>query len=125
MTGTRRHLSCVLADDHDAVRTAVRRQLDGLPWVRVVAEAGDGEAALSAIRAHQPDVAVVDVRMPRASGIEVCKRTVALGLGTRIVLFSSLADPASVDMGLRVGAAAYVSKDEGFTPLRDALQSLL
>lgn len=121
---SRRKLSCVLADDHDAVRMATRMQLDRLGWIEVVAEAHDGDAAFDAIVQARPDVAVVDVRMPGRTGFEVCEGLAALDVPTRVVLFTALANEENTQLAARVGAVALVAKDGGFLPLRAALEGI-
>jgi DNA-binding NarL/FixJ family response regulator len=119
-----RLLTCVLADDHAAVRSAVRAQLDRLPWVEVGAEARSGEEALERILALEPDVAIVDVRMPGLSGIEVCSAVRRRGLATHVILYSALAAPENMRLGLEAGATAFVAKDMGFPALRIELERL-
>lgn len=64
----------VLADDHAVVRKGIREFLEEAGDIAVIAEAADGDAALDAIRTHRPDVAVLDIQMPRRTGIEVTRR---------------------------------------------------
>lgn len=101
----------VIADDDTDIRalvriSAVRAGLD------VVAEVGDGEAALAAIMLHVPALAILDVSMPGISGLEVCRRVRedATLDGVRILLVSAAAGETSIATGLRAGAADYLSK---------------
>lgn len=117
-------LTCVLADDHAAVRAAVRAQLECLRWVRVVAEAEDGVVALEQIARLRPDVAVVDVRMPQVDGFELCAHVRARNPGTRVILYSALDGPENARLSVEVGAVAFVSKHDGFRPLKRVLEQL-
>lgn len=117
-------LTCVLADDHDAVRGAVRAQLDRLDWITVVAEAIDGASAIEVIEATAPDVAIIDVRMPRGTGFDVCARVTKGSAATQVILYSALADPANRELALTSGARAFVSKQHGFGALRSALEAI-
>jgi DNA-binding NarL/FixJ family response regulator len=63
----------LLADDHHIVRAGVRQLLESADDLQVIAEAGDGEEAQTLIQKHKPDVAVLDIQMPKASGIEVTR----------------------------------------------------
>ncbi|MBC8505562.1 MAG: response regulator transcription factor, partial [Chloroflexi bacterium] len=63
----------LLADDHAVVRAGIRQFLGQAEDIEVIAEADDGEAALALIEQHQPDVAVLDIQMPKTSGIEVTR----------------------------------------------------
>src|SRR5512133_3917928 len=63
----------LLADDHHIVRAGIRQLLESAKDIQVIAEAGDGEEAQSLIQQHKPDVAVLDIQMPKANGIEVTR----------------------------------------------------
>jgi two-component system, NarL family, nitrate/nitrite response regulator NarL len=92
------------------VRASVVRAIDRHPGLRVVAEAGDGVAALSEIRTRRPDIAVLDVRMPGRDGLAVLETVVREQLGTRVVLFSGLLAPAQVARAQAAGVAAVLDK---------------
>jgi len=66
-------INVILADDHAVVRAGIRQFLEQAPDIIVIAEADDGEMAQLLISQHQPDVAVLDIQMPKASGIEVTR----------------------------------------------------
>jgi two-component system nitrate/nitrite response regulator NarL len=101
----------VVADDHPFFRDGVARGLTMSGRVRVVAEVEDGRAALEAIRAERPDVALVDYDMPGVDGLGVVRATVRDGLPTRVLLLSAHTDSPIVFQALQEGAAGYVSKD--------------
>jgi two-component system OmpR family response regulator len=73
-------------------------------------EAGDGETALAAIAAHQPDLVVLDITMPRIDGLEVCKRLRAVGNAVPILFLSSRDDEIDRVLGIELGADDYVTK---------------
>jgi len=77
-----------LIDDHHLVRAGLRALLEELPDVEIVAEAADGQAALAAIAAHRPDVAMIDIAMPGLNGLEVAARVRRDAPATRVVLIS-------------------------------------
>ncbi len=89
MTG---HITVVVADDHPVYRTGVVRALKESGTVRVVAEAGDGRAALAAIREYEPAVALVDYKMPELDGLDVVNAVVRDGLATHVILLSAFDD---------------------------------
>ncbi|GAB2520325.1 response regulator [Nocardia heshunensis] len=100
----------VLADDQDMVRMGFAMILDAAPDIEVVAQAADGVQAIEAIREHHPDVALLDIRMPRLDGLEVCKRVSA---DTRVVIVTTFNDDDYVDTALAHGASGFLLKDSG------------
>ena len=101
----------VIADDDADIRalvriSAVRAGLD------VVAEAGDGDEALAAIRRLVPELAILDVTMPGLTGLEICRLVRADSAldGVQVLLVSAAADETSIAAGMRAGAADYLSK---------------
>ena len=101
----------LVADDEDDIRALVGLVV-GKAGCTVVASVSDGTAALAAARADRPDLAVLDVSMPGATGLEVCAQLRAdpLTAGIRILLLSAGASPDDVARGLAAGADAYLSK---------------
>jgi two-component system nitrate/nitrite response regulator NarL len=102
-----------IADDHDGYRSGVARLVAEHPALEVVGQAADGETALAGIVACQPDVALLDVRMPGLSGIEVCRRLRADGTapGARVVLITGTPDPVLSAQAADAGAVALLGKE--------------
>ena len=100
----------ILADDHAVVRQGIRDFLEEDPEIRVVAEAGDGMAAWRLIVQHQPDVAVLDIRMPELNGIELTRRIKAQHPAIHVLILSAYDDEPYVFALLRAGADGYVLK---------------
>lgn len=100
----------ILADDHHIVRAGIRQLLESEKDIEVLAEAGDGEEAKALIQVHQPDVAVLDIQMPKASGIEVTRwvRTHLPQVGV-LILTAYDEDPYVIAV-LQAGANGYVLK---------------
>jgi two-component system, NarL family, nitrate/nitrite response regulator NarL len=111
----------VVADDHPFFRDGVIRGLAQSGRVQVVAEAGDGRAALEAMRRERPDVALVDVEMPELDGLDVVRATVRDGLPTRVLLLSAHTDSATVFRALEEGAAGYLAKDSRRSEIVEAV----
>ena len=103
----------LIADDHAGYREGVARLVDDDPRLTVIATAADGEQALTMIVELQPDVALLDVRMPGHTGIEVCRRLRDSGAspGTRIVLITGTPDPVLSAQALEAGAATLIGKE--------------
>ncbi|HZS24121.1 MAG TPA: response regulator transcription factor [Gaiellaceae bacterium] len=110
----------VVADDHPAMLAAVGDTL-AKHGFEIVARAADGEQALAAIERAQPDVALVDVRMPRLSGLELAKRLAGVAPGTAVVFYTAFGDRALVSEALDVGARGFVLKE---APLADLVRAV-
>ena len=113
----------ILADDHAVVRAGIRQFMERAGDIQVSAEAEDGELAKAAIERHQPDVAVLDIQMPRVSGIEVTRwlRTTYRTVG--VLILTAYDDDPYVLAVLQAGANGYVLKtaspDEIVQAVRD------
>ena len=110
MSETKNQIRVLLADDHAVVRAGIRQFLEQADDIEVIAEADDGAAAMKLIEAHQPDVAVLDIQMPEASGIEVTRwiRTNQREVG--VLILTAYDDDPYVMAVLQAGANGYVLK---------------
>jgi two-component system, NarL family, nitrate/nitrite response regulator NarL len=111
----------VVGDDHPMYREGVARSLSASGRVVVVAEAEDGRAALAAIREHQPDVALLDYRMPELDGAQVANAVHRDGLPTRVLILSAFTDSALVYRAIERGAAGYLPKEARQREILDAV----
>ena len=100
----------LLADDHHIVRAGVRQLLESAKDLQVIAEAGDGEEAQTLIQKHKPDVAVLDIQMPKASGIEVTRWVRAHLPEVGVLILTAYDDDPYVMAVLQAGANGYVLK---------------
>ncbi len=103
-------LRVVLADDQEMVRYGFAMILQAADGIEVVAECADGAGAVEAIRRLNPDVALLDIRMPRLDGLEV---TAAVAELTRCVIVTTFGQDDYVDRALELGAAGFLLKDCG------------
>jgi DNA-binding NarL/FixJ family response regulator len=103
-------ITILLADDHAVVRAGIRQFLESAGDLRVVAEADDGEAARRLIVDHRPDVAVLDIQMPKATGIEVARWIRTNYPAAGILILTAYDDDPYVRAGLAAGANGYVLK---------------
>jgi len=101
----------LIADDHAVVRQGLRSFLDLQDDIEVVAEAADGEQALAHAAELAPDVALVDLVMPRLDGIEVIRRLKEVAPATRAIVLSSFIEDDKLFPAVRAGAAGYLLKD--------------
>nr|WP_255429582.1 response regulator transcription factor [Ramlibacter albus] len=114
----------VLADDHRLVRAGLRALLDGMADVEVVAEATDGEEAWRLVQELRPDAALLDIAMPKLSGLAVLCNVTAAKLPTRVLLLSMYDNDEYVAEAVRSGAAGYLIKDAAVEELGLALDAL-
>jgi DNA-binding NarL/FixJ family response regulator len=103
----------VIADDQRLVREGLRTMLSLLDGVEVVAVAADGDEAVRAVAAHDPDVVLMDLRMPRCDGVTATRRIRAEYPHTQVVVLTTFAEDAEVLAALRAGARGYLTKDAG------------
>lgn len=100
-----------LVDDHELVRRGITALLNAHPDIEVVGEAATAAQARSRIRATRPDVAVLDVRLPDGSGIDVCRDVRSELPGTRCLILTGYDDDEATYAAVLAGAAGYVLKD--------------
>ncbi|WP_282694041.1 response regulator transcription factor [Streptomyces sp. CC208A] len=100
----------VVADDQELVRSGFALILDVQEDIEVVAEVADGAQAVEAVRRHRPDVALLDIRMPRMDGIEAC-RAISAESGCRTVILTTFDSDAYVYEALHAGASGFLLKD--------------
>ena len=112
----------VIADDDPLVRMGLRAILSSEPGWEVVAEAGDGERALAAVREHVPDVVLMDVRMPTMDGLEATRAITAEGLATAVLVLTTFEVDEYVFEAMRAGAAGFVLKRVPPTELIEAVR---
>jgi two-component system NarL family response regulator len=113
-----------LIEDHRMVREALCEVLAKEPDIEVVGQAGDAADGLERVSAAQPDVIVLDIRLPDLNGMEVAARLRDAGVNSRIVALSAFSDKRFVTAMLRAGAAGYVTKSAAGTELVRAIQAV-
>jgi DNA-binding NarL/FixJ family response regulator len=115
----------LLADDHALVRRGVRLILDGEPDLTVVAEAGDGAEALALARVHDVDLAVLDIAMPRLTGLQAARELSRRSPATRILLLSMYDNDQYFFEALRAGASGCVLKTVADRDLVEACRAVV
>lgn len=113
----------VVADDQTVVRDGLVTLLRLLPGIDVVAAASDGDEAVRLVAEHNPDVLLVDLRMPRCDGVEATRRVRADHPDTEVVVLTTYSDDDSVLSALRAGARGYLTKDADAESIGRALQA--
>jgi len=117
-------IKILIADDHAVVREGTRQILEQEPDLTVVAEAGDGEEAVRLAGNFKPDVAIIDIAMPKLDGIEATKQIKALYSTTAVLILSAYDDDQFVFSLLEAGAAGYLLKSVRGRELIDAVRAV-
>lgn len=110
-------VTVVIAEDHPLFRRGLTEVLGGAPEFRIVGEAGDGEAALALIRRTRPRIALLDIDMPKVSGLAVAEAIRREALGVAVVMLTMYKDAGLFRRALDVGALGYVLKDSAVTDI--------
>ncbi|MGY5766516.1 response regulator [Brachybacterium sp. DNPG3] len=111
----------LLVDDEALMRAGLRLMIDGLHGIEVVGEAADGSAALTQVAALSPDVVLMDVRMPRVSGLEALARLREQGASARVVMLTAFDTDEFLLEALRGGAVSFLLKDSPPAEVVDAV----
>ncbi|HLO14520.1 MAG TPA: response regulator transcription factor, partial [Anaerolineales bacterium] len=124
MSKSKTKIRVLLADDHHIVRQGIRQLLESSKDIEVIAEAGDGEEAQSLIQQLKPDVAVLDIQMPKASGIEVTRWLRAHLPEVGVLILTAYDDDPYVMAVLQAGANGYVLKTATMEDLIQAVRDV-
>ena len=115
----------LLADDHALVRRGVRLILDNEPDLTVVAEAGDGAEAISMARQEKPDLAILDIAMPRLTGLQAARELSRLLPDLRILILTMYDNEQYFFEALKAGASGYVLKSAANRDLIEACRATM
>jgi two-component system, NarL family, response regulator LiaR len=114
-------IKVMIVDDHDMLRSGLKVFLDSLDDMVLVAEAANGESATMICRDANPDVVLIDLKMPRMNGITAIQHIRAQQPHIQFVVLTSFVDEESVQEALRAGASGYLLKDAGVDDLHNAI----
>ena len=117
-------IKILIADDHAVVREGTRQILEQEPDLKVVAEAGDGEEAVRLAASSKPDVAIIDIAMPKLDGIEATKQIKALYPAIVVLILTAYDDDQFIFSLLEAGAAGYLLKSVRGRELVDAVRAV-
>ncbi|MEE1650123.1 response regulator transcription factor [Brachybacterium sp. J144] len=112
----------LIVDDEALMRAGLRLMIDGAHGIEVIGEAADGETGLSQIRALDPDVVLLDIRMPRMTGLEALAELTAQALPARVVMLTAFDTDEFLLAALRGGAMSFLLKD---SPPQEVVQAVL
>jgi DNA-binding NarL/FixJ family response regulator len=113
----------MVVEDHEGMRETICKMIRAEKELEVVCEAGDGEEAILAVESCRPDVIVMDLGMPRVSGIQATSAITHRHAGVRVVALSKYADKMIVAGALQAGATGYVAKHRAGEDLVPAIHS--
>jgi DNA-binding NarL/FixJ family response regulator len=114
----------LLVDDHEVVRLGLKALLDRHPNFEVIGEAGSAHEAVLQVEALQPDVVVMDIRLPGGSGIEACQEIADKHPSSKVIMLTSYAEDEMLFSAIRAGAAGYVLKQIGGEDLVRAIEAV-
>jgi len=114
----------ILVDDHEVVRLGLKSLLERHPQFEVVGEAGSARDAMEQVAALEPDVVVMDIRLPGTSGIEACEQIVDQYPNTRVIMLTSYAEDEMLFSAIRAGASGYVLKQIASEELVKAIEAV-
>ena len=117
-------LTIVLADDHTLVRQGIETLLAGNESIEIVGQAGDGYQALSLIEEYNPDIAIIDISMPRLNGLEATRKMKEKGLETSVIFLSMYDDEGYIRRAIKTGASGYLLKEDAIDELEEAIESV-
>lgn len=115
----------IIAEDQRLLRGAMASLLGLEDDIEVVGEAGDGEEALQLIERLQPDVCLMDIEMPKLSGLDVAERLNAAGSVCKIVILTTFARPGYFERGVKAGIQGYLLKDEPVEKLAESIRRVM
>ncbi len=115
-------LRIIIADDHTIVRTGLKQLLESESDMDVVAEASTGDEAVKLAEQYEPDIVVMDIRMPGLSGIEACQRITENLDNTAVIMLTSYAEDDLLSAAIDAGASGYVLKRIGNDELTNAVR---
>ena len=124
MTTPSSKIALILADDHQMVRQSLATILTHDKELHIKGEASDGESALALINEHQPDVAVIDISMPKLDGIALAAEVVRLQLSTQVLILTMHSEAQVLLRALSAGAQGIVLKEDALNELSLAIRDV-
>lgn len=117
-------VSILIADDHPVFRHGLRDILNQVDEFRVIGEAGDGETAYEMIRSRKPDVAVIDVEMPKLTGLELADRIHRERLPVALLVLTMYSEESIFDRAMELGVMGYIIKDSATDEIALAVRTV-
>ncbi len=116
--------SVIIADDHPLFRSGIRAELDRIENLNILGEAGDGEAALEMILEQKPAMAILDVRMPKLTGLDVAEKLFESSCTTKIILLTMHKERKLFLRALELGVKGYLLKEALISEIQQAITAV-
>lgn len=117
-------IEILMADDHPIVRHGLREAIKRVPGLKLVAEASDGEEALTRLRQLKPHIALLDIDMPLLDGFSIAQTISAEGLTCKIIFLTVYREESFLNKALKVGAQGYILKDSALADIVAAIRKV-
>ncbi|MBA3382121.1 MAG: response regulator transcription factor [Actinobacteria bacterium] len=117
-------ITCLIVDDHEVVREGLRLALSRSSRIRVIGEATDGASAVALTERRQPDVVIMDLRMPDMDGLEATEKIAEKVPGTAVLIFTAYGEKSLLQRGLESGALGYILKETPHETLLRAIEKV-
>ncbi|WP_337873255.1 response regulator transcription factor [Ignavibacterium sp.] len=117
-------ITIIVADDHPLMRSGVKSVLQSDEQINIIAEAQDGQEALNLIIKHTPNVALIDVEMPKMNGLEIARRILELKLKTKIIFLTMYKDEDMFNAAMDTGAFGYVLKENAAEDILEGVKTV-
>ncbi len=117
-------INVVLADDHSVFRNGLSALLKSDSAIKIIAEASNGEEAYDKILAFKPQIAIIDITMPKLNGLELCRKLQSENNPTKIIILTMHNEGALVNEAIQSGASAYILKDNTYDELVSAIYAV-
>lgn len=115
----------IIADDHPIFRLGLKQTIGRIPNFQTIAEAGDGNAALESIQKLNPDIAILDIDMPKKNGLEVLRELRDIELRTKYIILSLYSEQDIFDEAMDLGIKGYVLKESVTNEIVDCINAVL
>lgn len=117
-------ISVGIIDDHALVREGLRRLLESAPGITITFDAGDGQSGIDLIRRHTPDIVLLDIQMPRMTGLQVLEQLRQANFNTRAIILTTFSQDEMVFQAVRLGARGYLLKETTGVELQNAIRAV-
>lgn len=117
-------IKVLLVDDHELVRTGIRRLLEDFDDIEIMAEAENGEEAISLVRQNKPDVILMDVNMPGIGGLEATRKLLQIHQDMKVIIVTIHVEEPFPSRLLKAGATGYLTKGCAITEIVDAIRAV-